>query len=235
MAGDKPLKGLVPPPAPPYPCGSDFGAAKTEGGTDRRTTLAAPPCRASEPPPFRILIDTREQTPLPFSRIVPTRRATLYPGDYSIEGLTHLFAVERKSLPDLIGSLIGHKHLADGSRRYNRDRLVEELLAMSRHRFRCVAVTAPRRAVENHAYQSRLPPENVMGMVASIEAHTGVPFKFFADPDEAARWIAVEALHFWRLVHGLSSLRPKVRAERLAPRLPPCPPPPPQTADASQP
>lgn len=168
--------------------------------------------------PFRILVDTREQTPLPFSRLVPTRRATLYPGDYSIEGLEGLFAVERKSLADLVGTLIGHRDLADGSRRNARDRLVEELLAMSGHRFRCVAVTAPRAAVEEHRYQSRIDPRNVVGMVASIEAWTGVPFKFFADADEAARWIAVEALHFWRHVHGLSTLRPNLRAGRLSPR-----------------
>lgn len=188
------------------------------GGADSHTTLAQPPAPPLAPPPFRILVDTREQTPLPFSPSVPTSRATLYPGDYSIDGLTHIFAVERKSLADLIGSLIGHKPLADGTRRYNRDRLVEELLAMRAHRFRCVAVTAPRYAIEGHQYQSRIPPENVIGMIASIEAFTGVQFKFFASADEAARWVAVEALHFWRHACGLSTLRPKVRAGRLAVR-----------------
>lgn len=168
--------------------------------------------------PFLVLIDTREQDPLPFPQSVPTRRATLYPGDYSIDGLTDLFAVERKSLEDLIGSLIGRKTLADGSSRLNRDRLAEELLAMRSHKFRAVAVTAPRHAIEHHLYRSRIPPENVIGMIASLEALTGVQFKFFANADEAARWTAIEALHFWRNANGLSTLRPKVRTERLAPR-----------------
>lgn len=223
--GISPLKGGdIIPPAPPYPCGSDFGAAKAGVGQtptppSPNPRKARPPCPPPpEPSPFRILVDTREQTPLPFARLVPTRRATLYPGDYTVEGLETLFAVERKSLADLVGTLVGHADLADGTRRNSRDRLVEELMAMSGFKFKCVAVTSPRAAIEEHRYQSRIDPRNVVGMIASIEAWTGVPFKFFADADEAARWIAVEALHFWRQAHGLSTLRPKLRVGRLAPR-----------------
>lgn len=175
---------------------------------------------------FKILIDNREQTPLPFPPSVPTTSATLYPGDYSVEGYEREFAIERKSLEDLVGSLIGHKDQADGSRRYNRDRLVEELTAMGGHRFKCVIVTSPRSKLEAHYYTSRIDPANVIGMIASIEALTGVQFKFFASPEEAARWVAVEALHFWRLRNGLSTLRPKLHADRLAPRMPDAPKPP---------
>ena len=180
-----------------------------------------------EIPNFRIIIDNREQTPLPFSPSVPTRRGTLYPGDYSIEGHTRSWAVERKSIADLIGSLIGYKRLADGTRRNNRDRLIEELTAMRGFDFAAVIVTGPRYAIEGHQYQSRVEPANVMGMIASIEAFTGVPFVFYDSPEEAARWVAVEALHYWRLKNGLSTLRPKLRAERLKLRTLPPPPPPP--------
>ena len=94
--------------------------------------------------------------------------------------------------------------------------------------FAAVIVTGPRYAIEGHQYQSRVEPANVMGMIASIEALTGVPFVFYDSPEEAARWVAIEALHYWRLKNGLSTLRPKLRAERLKPRsLPPAPPPPP--------
>ena len=180
-----------------------------------------------EIPNFRIIVDNREQTPLPFSPAVPTRRGTLYPGDYSIEGYTRSWAVERKSIADLIGSLIGHKRLTDGTRRNNRDRLIEELTAMRGFDFAAVIVTGPRYAIEGHQYQSRVEPANVMGMIASIEAFTGVPFVFYDSPEEAARWVAIEALHYWRLKNGLSTLRPKLRAERMKPRTLPPPPPPP--------
>ena len=184
-----------------------------------------------EIPNFRIIIDNREQTPLPFSPAVPTRRGTLYPGDYSIEGHTRSWAVERKSIADLIGSLIGYKRLADGTRRNNRDRLIEELTAMRGFNFAAVIVTGPRYAIEGHQYQSRVEPANVMGMIASIEAFTGVPFVFYDSPEEAARWVATEALHYWRLKNGLSTLRPKLRADRLKPRALPPPPPPPPPVD----
>jgi ERCC4-type nuclease len=63
-----------------------------------------------------IIIDTREQDPLPFSRL-KTQVGTLIAGDYSIVGLERLFAVERKSIPDLVGCCIGQ----------NRERLEREL------------------------------------------------------------------------------------------------------------
>ena len=47
-----------------------------------------------------IIIDTREQIPWEF-RDLPTEPGTLDTGDYSVSGLEHLIAVERKSLDDL--------------------------------------------------------------------------------------------------------------------------------------
>lgn len=49
-----------------------------------------------------IVIDTREQLPFDFAGI-PTTRGTLATGDYSISGLEHLVAVERKSKEDAYG------------------------------------------------------------------------------------------------------------------------------------
>ena len=51
-----------------------------------------------------IITDTREQTPLVFTHL-RTERWTLDTGDYSVRGLEEVFSVERKSLPDLVGSL----------------------------------------------------------------------------------------------------------------------------------
>ncbi len=53
-----------------------------------------------------IVIDTREQMPLVF-RHLSAVRATLQTGDYSVLGLEHLFAVERKSLADLVMCCVG--------------------------------------------------------------------------------------------------------------------------------
>ena len=48
-----------------------------------------------------IVCDTREQEPLPIRRL-PVVRAGLYTGDYSLAGLETVFAVERKSIPDIV-------------------------------------------------------------------------------------------------------------------------------------
>ena len=62
---------------------------------------------------FKIVVDSREQKPLPFrkSKLVTeviTRK--LDAGDYSIDGYDNKIAIERKSIPDLYGTLgKGHK------------------------------------------------------------------------------------------------------------------------------
>lgn len=53
-----------------------------------------------------IIIDTREQRPLDFSRItVKTAVKKCWPGDYSLRGLARKFAIERKSVSDLVGTM----------------------------------------------------------------------------------------------------------------------------------
>lgn len=52
----------------------------------------------------RLIIDTREQTPLEF-RHLESERGTLQSGDYSAKGIEESFCVERKTVADLAGSL----------------------------------------------------------------------------------------------------------------------------------
>ena len=52
----------------------------------------------------RLIIDTREQTPLDF-RHLESERGTLQSGDYSAKGIEESFCVERKTVADLAGSL----------------------------------------------------------------------------------------------------------------------------------
>lgn len=69
--------------------------------------------------PYTILVDTREQRPYTFEGMhadadakytplaVPTARATLKTGDYAILGLESAIAIERKSVADLVGTVLG--------------------------------------------------------------------------------------------------------------------------------
>ena len=56
-----------------------------------------------------IITDTREQTELDFSgfRGVESVRSGLKTGDYSVQGYEDKICFERKSVPDLVGTLIG--------------------------------------------------------------------------------------------------------------------------------
>ncbi|QHI69852.1 ERCC4 domain-containing protein [Tichowtungia aerotolerans] len=56
-----------------------------------------------------IRVDTREQAPLEFERCA-TVRGTIGTFDYSLDGDQEHFAIERKSLPDLIQSLAIQKN-----------------------------------------------------------------------------------------------------------------------------
>lgn len=53
---------------------------------------------------FHIVIDTREQEPYSFA--CPVVRAKLDAGDYSVPGLEHRVAIERKSLADFVHTVI---------------------------------------------------------------------------------------------------------------------------------
>jgi len=60
-----------------------------------------------------IIVDSREQLPYKFQ--TPSIKAALDTGDYSIAGLEHFIAIERKTLPDLIGCL------CNGRERFERE------------------------------------------------------------------------------------------------------------------
>jgi ERCC4-type nuclease len=63
-----------------------------------------------------IVVDSREQEPLTFTRLQSVRGA-LYSGDYSVQGLEDKFAIERKSVNDFAGCCVNS----------NRERFEREL------------------------------------------------------------------------------------------------------------
>ena len=119
---------------------------------------------------MRIIIDTREQTPFTFPDTITTERGTLQTGDYSLKGLglTELCAIERKSLPDLVGCCTGS----------NRARFKRELHRLRGYRCKAVVITADVDDVMNHGYRSRIAPSSVLGSVASWQTRYQVPFVF---------------------------------------------------------
>lgn len=126
-----------------------------------------------------VLIDSREQRPLRIEAF-PTRTATLPTADYSIlgfEGPECLgFAVERKSLDDLAGSL-GRE----------RDRFMREVERLRTYRFSAILIEGWRQDVEAHRYRSEMAPAAILESLSAIETRTPIKVAFAGDASGAAR------------------------------------------------
>lgn len=156
------------------------------------TPLPLADCSATKPgdgnAPFTIVVDTREQTPLTFPANVPTIRAGLRTGDYSIAGCEDVFTIERKSLSDLVHTII-----------HDRARFERELERMRTFDFRRVVCTASIDAVRRGKYpHSMANPKAVVASIAAFEVRYNVPFVFAGSSDEAGRRIVEWARYFTR-------------------------------------
>ena len=129
-----------------------------------------------------IIIDSREQTPLQFTRL-EARVATLPSGDYSIAGLEELFAVERKSIPDLVTCCTGQ----------NRQRFERELHRLRGFRFKRLLVVGSEAEILQARYHSDIAPKAVLATLSAFEIRYDLPVVFSTTPQNAAiqieRWI----------------------------------------------
>jgi DNA excision repair protein ERCC-4 len=124
-----------------------------------------------------IIIDTREQAPLTFVNL-PSEPGTLDCGDYSIRGLTHLIALERKSVPDLL-ACVGRE----------RERFERELQRLQAYRFRHLAIEASAADLEGGDWRSQVLPASVIGSLCAWAARYGVPVWFCGTHDACGRWV----------------------------------------------
>ncbi len=134
-----------------------------------------------------IVVDTREQDPLTFARLA-SERAALQTGDYSFRGGEDLFAVERKSIPDLVSCCVGE----------SRERFFRELHRLRGFRFKRLLIIGTHGDIEAGAYRSSITPRAVLATIACIEARFDVPAVFAATPDDGGRQIERWAYWFAR-------------------------------------
>ena len=148
--------------------------------------LCAVPSRPSALPPLRavaglgdvlpvVVVDTREQLPLPFTRL-RTIRAGLFTADYSVLGLEGVFGVERKSVADLVSCCASS----------NRERFENELHRLRGFRFKRLLVVGSRGQIERGEYRSAIRPAAVLGSLAAFEFRYDVPVVFEPTPEAAA-------------------------------------------------
>ncbi len=130
-----------------------------------------------------IVIDSREQDPLAFT--FPTITTGLPTGDYSVAGLEDDFAVERKSIPDLVGSLTS-----------GRERFMRELQRLLAYPFRRLLVIGSEEEIAAGKWKhSKANPTAILHSLHAIEAR-GVPVVYAANSRLASS--LVERWAFWR-------------------------------------
>ena len=147
---------------------------------------------------LQVVIDTREQRGWTFEpkQVAVTRKA-LPAGDYSLVGLEGRVALERKSLGDLVNTVI-HDWL----------RFRKELVRLSGYDVAAVCVEANIGQVYRHEYESEASPASVLGRVNSIFVDHSIPVLWWRDRDTAADMAHRLLLLVWRRFHdaGLADI-----------------------------
>lgn len=123
-----------------------------------------------------IIIDSSEKArwSFPCKSIV----ASLDTGDYSIQGYTSLITIERKSLNDLVNTVI-HDWL----------RFSKQLRRMASFDYAAIVVEAPVTALMEGKYESKTLPQSVRGKLNAIFLDFGVPTIFLDNREIASEWV----------------------------------------------
>lgn len=134
-----------------------------------------------------LIVDTREKLPLPFHRLA-TERGTLLTADYSFAGGEELFAVERKTIQDLVGCCAGEE----------RQRFFRELHRLRGYRFKRLLIIGSPAEIEAGEYVSKFSAKAVLATLGAIQARFDVPVVFCPSPEEGGRLVESWAYFFAR-------------------------------------
>lgn len=142
----------------------------------------------------RLVIDTREQLPYSFARFStqfegePVRKA-LSSGDYSLLTKETNIVIERKSLQDLVNTVI-----------HNRERFKRELARMTQADFFAIVVEATMAEVCNPYSFSQANPNSVIGSIESWSVTYGANFVFAGTRDLAEARVAGLLTKYWAAI-----------------------------------
>jgi len=140
----------------------------------------------------KIIIDSREQAPLDFTRYEATiESGALEVGDYAPAGLGHLCAVERKSIPDLVASLT-----------WERERFERELRRARGLEAFAVVIEGSLGQVRLHEYRSKSKPHAVLQSMVAFTCRYGVNWIWADDAAGAAYFVFHFLRHFVREAEG---------------------------------
>ena len=145
-----------------------------------------------------ILVDTREKVPFEFLNvrnwIEKTKKKKLDVGDYSIEGMEDQIALERKTLTDLITTLMQH-----------RKRFFKLCEKLTKYRWRALLIEATYEDVKSpyDDLNTIAHPNAVSGSLDALEARFGIPVIYTSfyrslSEEKAASWLS-KHFTYWYL------------------------------------
>lgn len=153
------------------------------------------------------IVDSREQNPLDLAPLKSVS-GTLQTGDYSLFGLTHHVAIERKSESDLIACV--------GIERERFDREVQRLLA---YPVRALVVESTWERIESGEWRSKVTPAAAIGSLLGWVA-AGLPIIMAGDHQRAGQYVArllfIAGRRRWRECRGILTNVMEVDTEEAA-------------------
>lgn len=134
-----------------------------------------------------IVIDSREQRPLPFPKSYQTIIKGLHTGDYSLLGYENRIAVERKSKSDSYASL--------GS---NRERFEKELIRLGDMEYGAIVIECSLREFLLQPDYSKMHPHAAINSLVAWSIKYGVPVFLGDDRRHSAALVLSILRHWWK-------------------------------------
>lgn len=136
-----------------------------------------------------IITDSREQLNLDFSKFrdVESVRTKLDAGDYSVVGYENVISFERKSVPDLVGTLVG-----------GHQRFLRELERMKDYEEKYILVehspTILYSYCVKHGWENKF--NIIIQSLLAYACHYGIRIRFCKDRDDMASYIVRKSKEF---------------------------------------
>jgi ERCC4-type nuclease len=152
-----------------------------------------------------VLVDTREQRPFALYASHPNwiggeRRVALKTGDYTVEGMESLLALERKSLEDVVRCTVPP----------DRERFIAGCKRLARFRWKAILIEGSYENLKTDPDEFGIVtdahPNGVCGTLDAIEAKFGIPIICTSTHRElaterAASWLSKHFTYWWLEQH----------------------------------
>jgi ERCC4-type nuclease len=162
--------------------------------------------RSASIPKPTVIVDSREQHPWPLLASHPNWiggefRAVLKCGDYTLQGMENLLALERKSLADLVDCTVT-----------SRARFLACCRRLAKLRWKAILIEASyediKRGWDTDEIMSAVHPNSVCGFLDAIEAKFGIPVILTSRDrtlatERAASWLSKHFTYWWLEQNGL--------------------------------